>query len=400
MSVAENIKNVRERMNAACLRAGRDPKEVTLISVSKTKPVSMLMEAYEAGERDYGENKVQEITEKRPQIPEDAKFHMIGHLQTNKVGQVIDKVVLIHSCDSVHLAEKIEKEAAKRDMIANVLLEVNVAREESKFGMFLEDVIPNLKEIQAFPHVCVKGMMTIAPNVENAEENRKYFKELYQLYVDIKNKNIDNGTMSVLSMGMTGDFEVAVEEGATMIRVGTGIFGSRELDMSFLGKIMDTMRLNDDEDDDYFLDDDYEDEKPARKNLFKKQTADDFDDYEEEKPRFLPRTTNSNKVVPMRRGSGMEVSLIKPTSLDDAKEICDYLLAGKAVVLNMEGIHTETAQRIIDFTSGSTYSMNGNLQKISNYIFIATPQSVELSGDFQDLLTGGNLDVSGLNIHL
>ena len=220
MSVAENIKNVRERMNAACLRAGRDPKEVTLISVSKTKPVSMLMEAYEAGERDYGENKVQEI-------PEDAKFHMIGHLQTNKVGQVIDKVVLIHSCDSVHLAEKIEKEAAKRDMIANVLLEVNVAREESKFGMFLEDVIPNLKEIQAFPHVCVKGMMTIAPNVENAEENRKYFKELYQLYVDIKNKNIDNGTMSVLSMGMTGDFEVAVEEGATMIRVGTGIFGSR-----------------------------------------------------------------------------------------------------------------------------------------------------------------------------
>ena len=180
--------------------------------------------------------------------------------------------------------------------------------------------------------------------------------------------------------------------------------------MSFLGKIMDTMRLYDDEDydiedyddedDDYFLDDDYEDEKSARKNLFKKQTADDFDDYEEEKPRFLPRTTNSNKVVPMRRGSGMEVSLIKPTSLDDAKEICDYLLAGKAVVLNMEGIHTETAQRIIDFTSGSTYSMNGNLQKISNYIFIATPQSVELSGDFQDLLTGGNLDVSGLNIHL
>ena len=170
--------------------------------------------------------------------------------------------------------------------------------------------------------------------------------------------------------------------------------------MSFLGKIMDTMRLNDDEDDDYFLDDDYEDEKPAKKSLFKKQTADDLDDYEEEKPRFLPRTTNSSKVVPMRRGGGMEVSLIKPTSLDDAKEICDYLLAGKAVVLNMEGIHTETAQRIIDFTSGSTYSMNGNLQKSSNYIFIATPQSVELSGDFQDLLSGGNLDVSGLNIHL
>ena len=224
MSIAENIKNVRERVNAACLRAGRDPKEVTLISVSKTKPVSMLMEAYEAGERDFGENKVQEITEKRPQIPEDARFHMIGHLQTNKV---IDKVVLIHSCDSVHLAEKIEKEAAKRDMIANVLLEVNVAREESKFGMFLEDVIPNLKEIQAVPHVCVKGMMTIAPFVDNSEDNRPVFQKLNKLYVDMKSKNIDNGTMTALSMGMTGDFEVAVEEGATMIRVGTGIFGSR-----------------------------------------------------------------------------------------------------------------------------------------------------------------------------
>lgn len=172
--------------------------------------------------------------------------------------------------------------------------------------------------------------------------------------------------------------------------------------MSFLSKLMDTMRLNDDEDDDYFLDDDYEDEdvRPAKKNLFKKSSDSYEDDYDEPepKPRFLPRASNSNKVVPMRRG--MEVSLIKPTSLDDAKEICDYLLAGKAVVLNMEGIHTETAQRIIDFTSGATYSMDGNLQKISNYIFIATPQSVELSGDFQDLLSGGNLDVSGLNIHL
>lgn len=172
--------------------------------------------------------------------------------------------------------------------------------------------------------------------------------------------------------------------------------------MSFLGKLMDTMRLNDDEEDDYFLDSDYEeDEKPARKSLFKRNSAEDYEEeYEEEeaKPRFLSRPSNNNKVVSMRRG--MEVSLIKPTSLDDAKEICDYLLAGKSVVLNMEGIHTETAQRIIDFTSGATYSLNGNLQKISNYIFIATPPSVELSGDFQDLLSDGGLDVSGLNIHL
>ncbi len=227
MSIEMNYNEVKARMEAACARAGRDPKEVTLISVSKTKPVSMLMEAYEAGSRDFGENKVQEIAEKYPQMPQDAKFHMIGHLQTNKVGRVIEKAVLIHSVDSVHLAEKIEKEAAKREIIKDVLLEVNVAEEDSKFGLKMDEVIPVLEEIQKLPHVCVKGLMTIAPFVEDAEENRKYFKELHQLYVDIKSKNIDNGTMNVLSMGMTGDYEVAVEEGATMIRVGTGIFGSR-----------------------------------------------------------------------------------------------------------------------------------------------------------------------------
>lgn len=229
MSVAENLKTIRERVDAACERAGRGPEEVTLIAVSKTKPLSMLQEAYEAGARDFGENKVQEILEKYPEMPEDARFHMIGHLQTNKVKQVVGKAVLIHSVDSLHLAEKIEQEAAKKEMTADILLEVNVAREESKFGLMVEEVIPLLESVRALPHVRVKGLMTIAPNVENAEENRKHFKKLYQLYVDIKSKNIDNGTMSVLSMGMTGDFEVAVEEGATMIRVGTGIFGSRQI---------------------------------------------------------------------------------------------------------------------------------------------------------------------------
>ena len=228
MSVAENLKTIRERVDAACERAGRRPEEVALIAVSKTKPLSMLQEAYEAGARDFGENKVQEILEKYPEMPEDARFHMIGHLQTNKVKQVVGKAVLIHSVDSLHLAEKIEQEAAKRDLTADILLEVNVAREESKFGLMLEEVIPLLEEVKNLPHVRVRGLMTIAPNVENPEENRKHFKKLYQLYVDIKSKNIDNGTMSVLSMGMTGDFEVAVEEGATMIRVGTGIFGSRQ----------------------------------------------------------------------------------------------------------------------------------------------------------------------------
>lgn len=167
--------------------------------------------------------------------------------------------------------------------------------------------------------------------------------------------------------------------------------------MSLLNKLMDTMRLNGDDDDDYFGDEDeYEVEKPAKKNTFTANRA-EMDDYDEEetKPRFFSR---SPKVVPMRKN--MEVSMVKPTSIEDAREICDFLLSGKAVVLNMEGIHMEIAQRIIDFTSGATYSMNGNLQKISNYIFIATPESVELSGDFQDLLNNGSVDVSGLNIRL
>ena len=176
--------------------------------------------------------------------------------------------------------------------------------------------------------------------------------------------------------------------------------------MGVFGKFMDSIRLRDNEDDDYFLDDDYEDDKPAKKSLFgsgSRQDDDYYDDIEEEeppKPRFLGNSSRSAKVVPMKQRS-MEVSMVKPTSIEDAKEICDYLLAGKAVVLNMEGLQTEVAQRIIDFTSGATYSMNGNLQKISNYIFIATPESVELSGDFQDLLGGGNsMDISGLNFRI
>lgn len=169
--------------------------------------------------------------------------------------------------------------------------------------------------------------------------------------------------------------------------------------MSLLGKLMDSMRLSEGDEDDYFLDDDdYDDDKPAKKGLFGKKDDDYYDDDIEEDEPLKPRFLSRNKVVPMKRS--MEVSMIKPTSIEDAKEICDYLLAGKAVVLNMEGLHTEVAQRIIDFTSGATYSMNGNLQKISNYIFIATPESVELSGDFQDLFGGGTLDISGLNLRL
>jgi len=226
--IQEQMTYVQEKIREACGRVSRNPEEVTLIAVSKTKPVEMLLEAYEAGARDFGENKVQELVQKRPLLPEDARFHMIGHLQTNKVKQVIGQTALIHSVDSIHLAEQIEAEAARRNLTVDILLEVNVAKEESKFGFYLEETEEALRKIGGFPHVKVRGLMTIAPFVENSEENRPVFKKLYDFYVDMKSKNIDNVTMSILSMGMTGDYEVAVEEGATMVRVGTGIFGARE----------------------------------------------------------------------------------------------------------------------------------------------------------------------------
>ena len=227
MMIKEQREEGRERVNAACLRAGRDPKSVTLIAVSKTKPAQAVQEAYEAGARDFGENKVQEILQKQPVLPQDIRWHMIGHLQRNKVHQVIGKAVLIHAVDSLRLAEQIEQEAAKRNLDVDVLLEINVAKEESKYGFFLEDAEEAIRRISALPHVHIRGLMTIAPFVENPEENRGIFQKLYQFSVDINDKNIDNVTMGVLSMGMSGDFEVAIEEGATMVRVGTSIFGAR-----------------------------------------------------------------------------------------------------------------------------------------------------------------------------
>ena len=198
-----------------------------MIAVSKTKPVSMLKEAYDAGARCFGENKVQEIMDKHPQLPEDIQWHMIGHLQRNKVKYIVDKVSMIHSVDSLRLAQTIEQEAAKHNVCVPVLLEVNVAQEESKFGLKMDEVLPLIETIADFPHIKVQGLMTIAPYVENAEDNRDFFRQLKKLSVDIEAKNINNVSMSVLSMGMTGDYQVAVQEGATMVRVGTGIFGER-----------------------------------------------------------------------------------------------------------------------------------------------------------------------------
>lgn len=223
----EQLQEVENEISQACIRAGRKREDVTLIAVSKTKPVETLQEAYDLGVRVFGENKVQELTEKYEALPKDIEWHMIGHLQTNKVKYIIDKVALIHSVDSLKLAETIEKEAAKRNLTVRILIEVNVAEEESKFGIKTEEVVPFIEKIAGFQHIRVCGLMTIAPFVDDPEKNRRIFKILHKLSVDITAKNIDNVNVSVLSMGMTNDYVVAVEEGATMIRVGTGIFGVR-----------------------------------------------------------------------------------------------------------------------------------------------------------------------------
>ncbi len=228
MDIKKNLDLVGKNIEAACAACGRETGEVKLIAVSKTKPLPMLEEAYACGCRDFGENKVQELVDKYEAMPKDIRWHMIGHLQRNKVKYIVDKVFLIHSVDSLRLAQEIEKEAAKKNVCVNILVEVNVAEEESKFGTTVQESVSLVEQIAQLPHVRVRGLMTIAPYVEDAEENRRYFAKMKQIYVDIIHKNIDNVSMEELSMGMTGDYEVAITEGATYIRVGTGIFGERE----------------------------------------------------------------------------------------------------------------------------------------------------------------------------
>ncbi|MGN0497110.1 MAG: YggS family pyridoxal phosphate-dependent enzyme [Lachnospiraceae bacterium] len=225
--VVDNYRFVKTEIEKIAKDTGRDPNEITLIAVSKTKPLSDIEALISIGVEDFGENKVQELCDKYENVSKPVRFHQIGHLQTNKVKYVVDKAALIHSVDSIRLAKEIQKEAAKKDIIAQVLIEVNIAREESKFGLMAEEVIPFLEEIKDYDHIHVNGLMTIAPFVDNPEDNRKYFRELKQLSLDITCKNIDNIDMNVLSMGMTNDYRVAIEEGATMVRVGTAIFGHR-----------------------------------------------------------------------------------------------------------------------------------------------------------------------------
>lgn len=229
----KEIELVREKIRLACVRAERNPETVLLLGVSKTKPYSALQEAYSYGIHDFGENKVQEIREKYEMMREDSlmkdcppHFHMIGTLQKNKVKYLPGKVVLIHSVDSFPLSLEIEKEYAKKETTAKILLEVNVAKEESKSGFSLEELEAVVAELEKLPHVLVCGLMTVAPFTEDAEKNRPVFRSLREALFSLQ-KKFPALPLTELSMGMSGDYEVAVEEGATIVRVGSFIFGER-----------------------------------------------------------------------------------------------------------------------------------------------------------------------------
>ena len=229
--IRENLKEVEDKICAAVEKSGRDRSEVKLISVSKTNPVEVLEAAYRCGVRVFGENRVQELVEKMDYFEskgiKDIDWHLIGHLQTNKVKYIIGRVAMIHSVDTEKLAKVISDESAKKDVVTDILIELNIGDEDSKFGLESDELTNFVKNIAILPNIRVKGLMCVAPITDDPEKNRKFFNKMYKLSVDIRDKNIDNVNMCELSMGMTGDYAVAIEEGATFVRVGTGIFGKR-----------------------------------------------------------------------------------------------------------------------------------------------------------------------------
>ena len=225
--IKDNIDKLNTEIEESAKKS-RYGQDVTLVAVSKTHPAEMIMQAYDHGIRDFGENKVQELLSKCDDLPGDIRWHLIGHLQRNKVKYIVDKVWLIHSVDSLRLAETIEEQAAVHGVDVNILIQVNISHEESKFGIDKEELISLLRSVSNLEHVHVQGLMTIAPFTEDPEECRYIFRELKNLSIDIDAMKIDNIRMKILSMGMSGDYRVAIDEGSTMIRVGTAIFGQRD----------------------------------------------------------------------------------------------------------------------------------------------------------------------------
>lgn len=232
MSIADNIRNIREQIDASCKVSGRNIDEVLLLGVTKTIEISQMKEAIEEGIIAVGENKPQELKRKYDIIGDEVKWHMIGSLQSNKVKYIIDKVDLIHSLDRISLCEEIQKRATICDKYINCLVQVNVSKEESKQGIYMEDVEDFINECaKNYDRIRIKGLMTMAPFDADEDEIRKIFRTLKNLSIEIRQKNIANVEMNELSMGMSGDFQIAIEEGATIVRVGSSIFGDRNYNL-------------------------------------------------------------------------------------------------------------------------------------------------------------------------
>ena len=228
LTIKDNLNNVLENIEKICNESNRSKEDVLLLAVSKTKSNELIMEAYNEGIRDFGENYVQELVDKINSLPKDIRWHMIGHLQRNKVKYIAGRVELIHSVDSIRLAEEISKYCIKENVPQDILLEVNMGREESKWGFLEEEVIDAVKLISSLPNITIKGLMTSAPYIEDFWKNEEIFHKMKQLSVDIQQENIDNVYMDILSMGMSNDYIAAVKCGSTIVRVGSSIFGERD----------------------------------------------------------------------------------------------------------------------------------------------------------------------------
>ena len=225
--VKENLKDVKEKVKETCIKKGIDYKNVTIVAVTKTVDTDIIKEAIDAGVTDIGENKVQEIQRKYEDIKGLANVHMIGHLQSNKVRHIIDKAKLIHSVDRISLMKEISKRAKAADIVSNILIQVNVSGEETKYGISIKEVEEFIKSSAKYDNIKIKGLMTIAPFTEDPEETRCVFRALKEKYDELSKKVFKNASMEYLSMGMTNDYAIALEEGSNMLRVGTAIFGKR-----------------------------------------------------------------------------------------------------------------------------------------------------------------------------
>lgn len=225
-NIKENLEEIKEKIKISAIKSGRKPEDIFLIGVTKTIDVERINTLKELGVANFGENKAQELLEKYSEI-KNCNWHFIGRLQTNKVKQIIDKVSLIHSVDNFKLIEEIDKRAKEKEKIIDILLQINIANEQTKGGIKYEDTKDFVKKILKYENIKLKGFMCVAPFCKNQQDNRKYFKKMKKLFVDINEKNKDNIYMEYLSMGMTNDYEIAIEEGANMIRIGTAIFGER-----------------------------------------------------------------------------------------------------------------------------------------------------------------------------